>query len=60
MHLDKIYVFQGNFKYKASYWLSFDYFTNYLKNKTIHCATFKELTDKIGINKEILLKLLPD
>ncbi len=40
--------------------MSFDYITNYLKNKTAQLNNYKQLIEKIGVDREALLQVLPE
>jgi hypothetical protein len=59
VNLDKIYVLQASFKGMAYDFVSFDYMTNFIKNKTICLSSFKELVERIRINREKIGKMLP-
>jgi GTP cyclohydrolase III len=39
--------------------MSFDYITNYLKSKTVQIDNYKQLVEKIGVNREAFLHMLP-
>lgn len=40
--------------------MSFDYITNYLKNKTVQVDNYKQLVDKTGVHREAFLHVLPE
>lgn len=56
-YLNRIYVLNGSSKFK--YQFTFDYLTGYIKKKTVHLSTMKEIVEKVGLRIENLLKILP-
>lgn len=56
-YLNRIYVLNGSSKFK--YQFTFDYLTGYIKKKTDHLSTMKEIVEKVGLRIENLLKILP-
>jgi len=56
-YLNRIYVLNGSSKFK--YQFTFDYLIGYIKKKTVHLSTMKEIVEKVGLRIENLLKILP-
>ena len=58
-HLVNIVVLQGTFFHRASNWLSFGTITSFTKNKTKYCNTLAEVSEKVKISYDFLLKIMP-
>jgi hypothetical protein len=46
-YLNKIFVLNGSSKFK--YQFTFDYLAGYIKKKTVHLATMKEVVESVGL-----------
>lgn len=46
-YLNRIFVLNGSSKFK--YQFTFDYLTGYIKKKTIHFSTMKEIVESVGL-----------
>lgn len=52
-------MLQASFLAKASNWISFNMLASYVKDKTIHVATFMELSNRVFLQPDYLFQLMP-